>query len=95
LFCFDGTGLWTQVVMLAKQVLYHLNHTSSPTSSLEMKFSPWEKSHTLLCNTGPLCTLSILSCTILECIQGSKFNNNNIHCFNKYFLNQFLAWCCI
>jgi hypothetical protein len=68
LFCFDGTGLWTQVIMLAKQVLYHLNHTSSPTSSLEMKFSPWEKSHTLLCNTGPLCTLSILSCTILKSI---------------------------
>jgi hypothetical protein len=33
-----------------------------------MKFSPWEKSHTLLCNTGPLCTLSILSCTILKSI---------------------------
>jgi hypothetical protein len=29
LFC--GTGIWTQGFTLVRQVLYHLNHTSSPT----------------------------------------------------------------
>jgi hypothetical protein len=27
---FGGIGIWTQSVTLARQVLYHLNHTSSP-----------------------------------------------------------------
>jgi hypothetical protein len=29
-FFFDGTRVWTQDFVLAKQVLYHLSHTSSP-----------------------------------------------------------------
>jgi hypothetical protein len=30
LFCFGGTGVSTKGFSLAKQVLYHLSHTSSP-----------------------------------------------------------------
>jgi hypothetical protein len=30
---FDGSGVWTRGFALAKQVLYHLSHTSSPFCS--------------------------------------------------------------
>jgi hypothetical protein len=33
LFCFCGTGVWTQTFMFAKQALYHLIHTSNPFCS--------------------------------------------------------------
>jgi hypothetical protein len=31
LFYFDGTGVYIQGLALARQALYHLNHTISPT----------------------------------------------------------------
>jgi hypothetical protein len=33
LLIFDGTGVWTRGFMLARQVLYHLSHTSCPFCS--------------------------------------------------------------
>jgi hypothetical protein len=33
-FFFDSTGVWTQGFMLAKQVLFCLRHTSSPTTPI-------------------------------------------------------------
>jgi hypothetical protein len=31
-FKFDGTGVWSQDLMLAKQVFYHLSHSASPST---------------------------------------------------------------
>jgi hypothetical protein len=41
LFCMGGTRIWIQGLILAKQALYDLSHTSSPSAPFFFFFWPW------------------------------------------------------